>query len=152
MNQVQIARPQNPYKLSGQQTAGDYNYNQASAYYQGDPRYAAKQYQRGGVSSSKGTAALGAAEAANSYAKGMTAAEVGRMQDAYSNANLSLSDASQRSDFGLALAGLQEDAAQRQYTHNMRNMQGAMNFTGNLFGSSSPAGGGNASSVLAGLY
>ena len=74
------------------------------------------------------------------------------MQDAYSNANLGLAAASQRSDFGLALAGLQEDAAQRQYMHNMRTMQNAMNFTGNVFGGAPPSGGGNASSVLAGLY
>lgn len=147
-NNVNIAKPQNPYQLTGQQQNADYNYNQALAFSQGDPRYASKSFQRGGLSSSKGTAAAGASQAANNYAQGMAAAEAGRMRDAFSNANLALDDASQRSQFGYALSGLQEDAAQREYMNQLRSQQNAMNFMGNMMSS---FGGGGSSSLLSGL-
>lgn len=147
-NLVDIQRPQNPYLLTGRQQGADYNYNQALAFSQGDPRYSAKPFQRGGLSSSKGTAAAGAYQAANNYAQGMAAAEAGRMRDAYSNANTALEDASQRSQFGYALSGLQEDAAQREYMNQLRSQQNAMNFMGNMMSS---FGGGGSSSLLSGL-
>lgn len=147
MNAVTQYRPPNPYTLSSQQQGGEYNYNRAQADYQGDPRYNAKAFQKAGLSSSKGTAALGASPAANAYAAGLAGAEAGAMKDAYANANLTLDDQSQRSQFGMALAGLQEDMAQRNYMHNMRMMQNAMNNS-----PVSPFGSSNASSLLAGLY
>jgi hypothetical protein len=147
-NQVNIAKPTNNNTLSNRQTQGNYNYNQAMAHYQGDPRYAGKQYQRAGMSSSAGTNYLGSAQAANQYAQNMAAAEAGRMQDAYSNADITLNDAAQRSQFGLALTGLQEDAAQREYMNQLRNQQNAMNAMGNMMSS---FGGGGPSSLLSGL-
>lgn len=144
-NQVALERPQNPHQLTDRQQAADYNYNQAVAFSQGDPRYASKQFQRGGLSSSAGTAAAGAGQAANNYAQGMAAAEAGRMRDAFSNANLALDDASQRSQFGFALSGLQEDAAQQAYMNQLRSQQNAMNFMTSSFG------GGGPSSLLSGL-
>lgn len=148
MNVVNQYRPPNPYQLSAGQQQAEYNYNRAQADYQGDPRYNAKQFQRAGLSSSKGTAAMGAAPAANAYAAGMAGAEMGAMKDAYANADLKLADQSQRSQFGMALAGLQEDAAQRNYMHNLKMVQNAMNNSPvSPFGS-----GNNASSLLAGLY
>lgn len=144
-NQVSLDRQPNPHQLTNRQTAANYNYNQAMAHSQGDPRYAAKQFQRGGLSSSAGTASLGASQAANQFAQGMATAEAGRMQDAFSNANLALDDASQRSQFGYALSGLQEDAAQREYMNQLRSQQNAMNFMTSSFG------GGGPSSLLSGL-
>jgi hypothetical protein len=147
-NRVNLTRPQNPNQLTDRQQSADYNYNQAQAYAQGDPRYAAKQSQRGGLSSSKGTASMGAYQAAGSYAQNMAAAEAGRMRDAYFNANLALDDASQRSQFGLALGGLQENAAQREYMNQLRSQQNAMNFMGGMMSS---FGGSGPSSLLSGL-
>ncbi len=147
-NTVAISKPQNPNQLSGQQQNAEYNYNQAMAFAQGDPRYASKEFQRGGLSSSKGTSSAGASQAANNYARGMAAAEAGRMADSFSNANLSLDDASQRSQFGYALSGLQEDAAQREYMNQLRSQQNAMNFMGGMV---SPFGGGGSNSLLSGL-
>lgn len=133
-NQVNIYKPQNPHTLSPQQTNAEYNYNQALAYQQADPRYAGKQYQRAGLSSSAGTSYLGAADAANRFTAGMAAAENARMQDAYTNAGIGLSDAEQRSQLALALAGLQDDAAQRDYMHQMQSMRNATGFMGDMMG------------------
>lgn len=137
-NTVGLNTPPNRHTLSPQQTNAQYNYNQALAYQHGDPRYAGKQHQRGGLSSSKGTAYMGAADAANRFTSGMAAAENARMQDAYSNAGVRLADAAQRNQFSLALAGLQEDSAQRDYMYRVQSMQNAM---GGFLGGSGPLSG-----------
>lgn len=124
-NAVQLGSA-NPYRLSGRQIGAQFNYDRALAAQQGDPRAAAKQYQRGGISSSKGTAMLGAADAGNRYAAGMAQAELGRMQDKYANAGIRLADQAERANFGNALVGLQEQNAQAQWMNQFQNMQNAM--------------------------
>lgn len=141
--QVTLNNPGNPNTYTSRQTDGAANYSQAEAYRQGDPRAANKAYQRAGLSSSKGTQAAGAADASQAFASNMAAAEQGRMNDAYANANVQLGSDSMRNQFGQALAGLGEDATQMQYMQNMRNMQNATSFMGNLFGTmTQPRGGG----------
>lgn len=142
MNNVALASQTNPYTLSKRQQDANYNYGRATAAYEADPRYAAKQFQRAGLSSSAGTASLGAAASANAYAGNMSQAEASRLSDIYSNANLQLSDAASRSEFGNALAGLQDRVAHNDYLYRMRAMQNAM----------TPFGSANASSLLSGLY
>jgi len=132
--QVTLPQPGNPYTYSSRQTDAAANYAQAQAHRQGDPRAANKAYQRAGLSSSKGTQAAGAADASQAYAANMAAAEQARMGDAYANANVTLNSDAMRNQFGQALAGLSEEAAQMQYMQNMRNMQNATSFMGNLFG------------------
>jgi hypothetical protein len=132
--QVTLPQPGNPYTYSSRQTDAAANYAQAQAHRQGDPRAANKAYQRAGLSSSKGTQAAGAADASQAYAANMAASEQARMNDAYSNANVTLNSDAMRNQFGQALAGLSEEAAQMQYMQNMRNMQNATSFMGNLFG------------------
>ena len=141
--QVTLNNPGNPYTYSSRQTDAAANYSQAQAHRQGDPRAANKAYQRAGLSSSKGTQAAGAADAAGAYSSNMAAAEQARMSDAYANANVQLGSDSMRNQFGQALAGLSEDAAQMQYMQNMQNMKNATGFMGNLFGTmTQPMGGG----------
>jgi len=143
---VQLKQPTNPHQLSSRQTGSQYNYTRAQAARQGDARAAAKRYQRAGLSSSKGTAMLGGADAANAYASGMAQAETGRMQDAYTNAGIGLEDQVERDRFGTALAGLQEQNAQAQWMNQFQTMQNAMGFMGDIFG-----GMGGGKSVLSGL-
>lgn len=145
-NRATLAQQPNPYRFTPQQTNANYNYAQAQAVQQGDARAAAKPYQRAGMSSSKGTASLGAADAANRYAAGMTQAEMGRMQDAYANADIGLADQVERDRFSNALIGLQEQSNQQQWMNNYQNMQNATGFVRNIFGG---MGGGN--SLLSGL-
>lgn len=147
-NRVDITSPPADTVYSGRDIQGNYNYNQAAAYANSDPRYAAKAYQRAGLSSSAGTASLGAADSADRFASGMARAEMGRLQDAYTNAGYALDDASARSQFGLALAGLQEDAAQRQYLNQIRSMQNATGFMGDIMSGFTGSGGGLLSGLL----
>lgn len=147
-NRTTLHRPRNPHTLTDRQQSAEFNYNRALSDYEGDPRYQSKKYQRAGMSSSKGTAYAGAADAGRAYASGIGNAYAGQMADAYSNANLQLDDAAQRSQFGYALSGLQEDAAQRSYMNQLQSQQNAMNFMGNMV---SAFGGGGPSSLLSGL-
>lgn len=146
-NQSKLAQPQNPFQFTPRQTNASYNYTAAQAAQQADPRAAAKSYQRAGLSSSKGTAALGAIDAANQYAAGMSQAEMGRMQDAYANAGIGLADQVERDRFSNALLGLQDQANQQQWMNNYQNMQNATGFMKNVFGGF----GGGGSSLLSGL-
>lgn len=124
----------NPHTFSQRQTGAGYNFNRAQAAQQADPRFNAKQYQRAGLSSSKGTAAAGAAQAANAYAKGMATAEAGRMQDAYANANMQLADQVERDRYSNALIGLQEQRNQANWMNDMQSMQNAYGFMGDVMG------------------
>lgn len=133
-NQVSLKTPPNPYSFNPQQTNASYNWNRAQAVQKADPRFNAKQYQRAGMSSSKGTAAAGAAEAGNAYAQGMAAAEASRMQDAYANANMQLADQVERDRYSNALIGLQEQNAQSNWMNNMQSMQNAQGFMGDFMG------------------
>lgn len=144
--EVRLEQDPSPYQLTPRQTNSQYNYDRAAAAQAADPRAAAKPYQRGGLSSSKGTAMLGGVDAARAYASGMAQAEAGRMQDAYTNANIRLGDQVERDRFGNALVGLQEQSAQDQWMNQYQNMQNATEFMGNIFG-----GMGGGKSVLSGL-
>ena len=146
-NQVNIRQPDNPNQLSDRQTQGNYNYSQAMAHSQGDPRYSGKEFQRAGLSSSKGTAGLAAGGAASRSSQFLAEAESGRMADGFNNANLRLDDQAQQSQYGSALAGLQEDARLRNYMNQMKTHQ---NFFDNAGSMMSPFGGGG-SSMLKGL-
>lgn len=151
--QVDLGQPTNPYQLTPRQTNSQYNYDRAAAAQAADPRAAAKPYQRGGLSSSKGTAMLGGVDAARAYASGMAQAEAGRMQDAYTNANIRLGDQVERDRFGNALVGLQEQSAQDQWMNQYQNMQNATGFMDNMFDSMGNifGGMGGGKSVLSGL-
>lgn len=157
MNNVQIHTQPNPYAYSPQQTAAAQNNAQATAYQMADPRFNAKQYQRAGISSGAGQQYLGAAKGAQEYAQGMAHAQQAGMQDAYSNANMRLQDQTQRNQFGMALAGLQEQNAQNNYMNALQQQQQAMGFIGDqfknftgMFGGGA-SGGGLANTLLSGL-
>lgn len=159
MIQNQLHTQPNPYTYSPQQTAAAQNTAQANAYQMADPRFNAKQYQKAGISSGKGQQYLGAAKGAQEYAQGMANAQQVGMQDAYSNANLQLQDQTMRNQFGMALAGLQEDNAQMNYMNALNQQQQAMgfmgdtfkNFTGMFGGSGSGGNQGMLNSLLSGL-
>lgn len=157
MNSVKLHTQPNPYQFSQQQTAAAQNNAQAGAFQAADPHFSAKQYQRAGISSGKGQQYLGAAQGAQAYAAGMAGAQQAGMQDAYSNANLRLQDETQRNQFGMALANLQEQNAQANYMNQLQSQQQALGFMGNQFrnftGMFGGGGGGNGmlNSLLSGL-
>lgn len=130
---VYLQQPFGGPQYTQQQTNAASNYQRAMADQAGNPRYTSKQYQRPGLSSSKGTDYAGAAEAAQAYAKGMAGGEAARMGDAYYNANQSLDEQVRRSQFGTALAALNEQRNQAQAMHNLQSMGNATGFMGNVF-------------------
>lgn len=133
-NQVNLYQQPNPaLGFTPQQTNAEANYSQAMAHSMADPRYNAKQYDRGGVSRSKGQYAYGAAQGAKAYADAMSQGEMARMQDAYTNAGLNLGEQARQQDFGMALAGLQEQQAQNAFMQRLGQQGRMMDFTGNVF-------------------
>lgn len=120
-------------QFSQQQTNAASNYQRAMADYEANPRMTGKQFQRGGLSSSAGTAYAGAADSANAYAKNMAGAEAVRMGDAYANAGVELDDQIRNSQFGNALARLNENRMQSQAMDQYQTMGNMTGFMGDIF-------------------
>lgn len=134
MNQVNLYQTPNPaLGFTPRQTDAEANYYQAMAHASSDPRFNAKQYDRPGSSRGRGQYAYGASRGAMDYAENMARGEAARMGDAYANANLSLGEQARQQDFGMALAGLQEQQAQNAAMHRLGQQSRAMDFTGNVF-------------------
>ena len=134
MNQVNLYQTPNPaLGFTPRQTGAEANYHQAMAHASSDPRFNAKQYDRPGSSRDKGQYAYGASRGAMDYADNMGKAEAARMGDAYSNANLSLGEQARQQDYGMALAGLQEQQAQNAAMQRLGQQSRAMDFSGNVF-------------------
>lgn len=115
-----------PSQLSRRQTAAASNNFQAQANAAIDPRYMVKQFDRAGFSRGAGQAAYGAAKGAEAYADLMNKSASVGMQDDYYNANQALDAQSRNQQFGLALAGLQEDVAQDQFNANISTINSMM--------------------------
>jgi hypothetical protein len=144
MNNVNLYQSPNPaLGYTPQQTNAEANYHQAMAHAASDPRYNAKQYDRPGVSRGKGQYAYGAAQGAQGYAQNMANAEQVRMGDAYANANMQLGEQGRQQEFGMALAGLQEQQAQQDAMFQMGQQSRAMDFAGNAFNQMMGGGGGS---------
>lgn len=113
-----VAMPQEPSPQLGysyRQTNAKANTLQAQADSAFDANRMNAGLDRRGFSRSGGQSALGMLQAGQQYAAGSAAANQSRMSDAYHNANLRLQDQSRRQDFGLALAGLNEQMAQDRF-------------------------------------
>jgi hypothetical protein len=124
------------------QTNANANYHQAMAHAASDPRHTAKQFDRPGSSRGAGQYAYGAAQGAQNYAQNMANAEQGRLGDAYANAGMQLDEQGRRQDFGMALAGLQEQQAQQDAMFRMGQQARATDFAGNAFNQMMGGGGG----------
>jgi hypothetical protein len=149
MNNVTLNQSPNPaLGYTQRQTNANANYHQAMAHASSDPRYTAKQFDRPGASRGKGQYAYGAAQGAQNYAENMANAEQARMGDAYANAQMQLGEQGRRQDFGMALAGLQEQQAHQDAMFRMGQHGRAMDFAGNVFNQMA-GGGGGASPVAA---
>lgn len=120
-------------QFTQQQTNAASNYQRAMADYESNPRMTGKQFQRGGFSSSAGTDYAGAADAANAYAKNMAGAQAVRMGDAYSNAGVELDDQIRNSQFGNALARLNEGRMQGQAMDQYQTVGNMTGFMGDIF-------------------
>lgn len=127
MNQVQLYQQPSPaLGFDPRQTSAEANYFQAMAHASADPRATVKQFDRAGLSRGRGQYSQAAAIGAQNYAQGMAQAERARMSDAYAGAGLNLEHQGRQQDFGMALAGLQQQAAISQQNR-------AMDFSGNVF-------------------
>jgi hypothetical protein len=151
---VRIHHNQSSPQYTPQQTNAAANYQRAMADYEANPRATGKQFQRAGLSSSKGTAYAGSAASADAYAKNMAGAEAARMGDAYHNADMHLGDQVRSDQFGMALARLNEQRAQNQAMNNLQTMGNATGFMGDMFQNMMGGFGGGsqiANSLLQGL-
>lgn len=141
---------QNPnLGFSQRQTNASANNSQAQAFASADPRFTAKSFDRAGFSRGQGQFAQGAVQGAEAFATNMGKARDTRLQDAYATANMQLEDQSRQQQFGLALAGLNENLQQTKWNNNMRmagNIAGLFRFDDEPVG---PARGG--SQMLSGL-
>lgn len=119
---------QNPaLGFSQRQTNASANNSQAQAFASADPRFTAKSFDRAGFSRGQGQYSQGAVQGAEAFATNMGKARDTRLQDAYATANMQLQDQGQRQQFGLALAGLNENLRQTQWNN-------AMQMSGNISG------------------
>lgn len=151
---IRINHNQSSPQYTPEQTSGAANYQRAMADYEANPRYTGKQFQRAGLSSSKGTAYAGSAASADAYAKNMAGAEGVRMGDAYHNAGMHLDDQIRNDQFGTALARLNEQRTQNQAMNQLQTMGNATGFMGDVFGNMMSGFGGRsqlANSLLQGL-
>lgn len=134
-NRVHISTTANPpLGFTPRQTNAEANYRKAMAVASADPRFNVKPYDRASVSRGAGQYSYAAAKGAQQYADGIAGAEMSRMQDAYSNAGQLLGEQARQQEFGMALAGLQEQQGQEAYMNNLRRRQRSMDFAGNVFG------------------
>jgi len=143
-NNVNLYQKPNPaLGYTQRQTNADSNYHQAMAHASSDPRFTAKQFDRPGSSRGTGQYAYGAAQGAQNYAQNMASAEQSRISDAYANAGMQLGEQSRQQDYGMALAGLQEQQAQQDAMFRMGQQSRAMDFAGNAFNQMVGGGGGS---------
>lgn len=106
----------------------------ATAQASADPRFNQKEYDRGGVSRSKGTQFMGGIKGAQSLADGVSAAYQIPMQDASTDAGNTLAFQQMQEGYGLNASSL---AMQNQYANALaalQRQQNAMNFQGNALG------------------
>lgn len=113
-------------QFNQRQTAAASNNFQAQAHAAADPRFAMKEFDRAGFSRGAGQASYGAAKAAGQYADLMNQSSNVGMQDYYYNANQALDSQIRGQQFGLALAGLNEDVAQSKFDASMSMMNSMM--------------------------
>lgn len=122
---------QNPaLGFSPRQTNASANSSQAQAFASADPRFTAKSFDRAGFSRGQGQYSQGAVQGAEAFATNMGKARDTRLQDAYATANMQLQDQGRQQQFGLALAGLNEDARQTQWNNAQQmagNLSGLLN-------------------------
>lgn len=112
---------QNPnLGFSQRQTNASANNSQAQAFASADPRFTAKSFDRAGFSRGQGQYSQGAVQGAEAFATNMGKARDTRLQDAYATANMQLQDQARQQQFGLALAGLNEDMRQTRWDNSMR--------------------------------
>lgn len=120
INKVNLPRPL-PQLPNAQVSANE----EAMAYAMGDPRMAAKQYDRGGLSRGKAQWNQSGIDSAQKMASSIAEAYSAQLQTQSANANANMQASQNREQFGQALGGLQQ---QNAYANQMANLQrqGAM--------------------------
>jgi hypothetical protein len=121
-----------PPGITESQTGAAYNFQRAQADAVADPRLNLKAYDKAGFSRGKGQQGYAASGSANAYADQMSQAQQIPLQDAAANANLGLQYSASQDQMGLALARLQEQAAQQQAMAALQKQSNALGFAGNL--------------------
>lgn len=133
-NQVTLKQSPNPaLGFTNRQTNASVNQAYADAYASSDPRMTVKQYDRPGVSRGAGQYSYAAAQGAANFADNAAKAQAIGTSDAYANAGMALDEQARNQDFGMALAGLQEQQSQNSYMNQMRQQQRMIDFGGNVF-------------------
>ena len=119
MNAVTInQRPPTGYRP--QSTDAAFNNQYAMALASADPRFAIKQYDRGGISRGGAQFNQAGIDAAQKFASGLADAYGNQYQNVAYNANTALQGQQSQEQFGQALGGLQQ---QNNYANQMAALQ-----------------------------
>lgn len=116
------------------QTNGAFNTAFAQAQASADPRFNMKEYDRAGISRSKGTKAQANITAQQSLADGMAQAYQVPMQDALANANNTLGYEQMQEGYGQQLTGLAQQNDYANALAALQRQQNAMNYQSGVLG------------------
>lgn len=132
-NNVTVNQP-TPAGFKPQTTQAVFNNNYANAMASGDPRYAVKQYDRGGIS--RGGAQWGQAgiDASQKLAEGIANAYSQRASDATANATTQLQGEQQQQAYAQQLGALQQQQSNNNAMLALQRQQTQMNFVNSLLG------------------
>lgn len=108
--------------------------NYANAVAQGDPRYAMKQYDRGGLSRGGAQRQQAGIDSAQRMASGVADAYQQDTQAASFNAQNQLANNQAQEQYALQLGALQQQNAYAQAMAQLQRQQQSMNFVSSLLG------------------
>lgn len=108
--------------------------NYANAVAQGDPRYAVKQYDRGGMSRAAGQWQQAGIDAAKNMSQGIADAYTQDTQAAAYNSQNQLAGNQAQEQYALQLGALQQQNSYAQAMAALQRKQQSMNFVSSLLG------------------
>jgi hypothetical protein len=123
-----------PAGLSPQQRHAQFNNNLATAMASGDPRFNAKQYDRGGLSRGAGQWNQAGIDAAQNMSNGISDAYTQDLQNNAYNATTALQGQQAQEAYGQALGGLQQQNAYANQMAQLQRQNMATNFASSLLG------------------
>lgn len=138
MNNVQTYAPL-PAGITQQNRNAQFNNSYANALAAGDPRYAIKNYDRGGISRGGAQQNQAGIDAAASLADGIAQAYSTDQQNAQYNANSMLQGQQLQEQNAQALAGFNSQQAYADQMNRLQNQSALAGMLGGMFGASRPA-------------
>jgi hypothetical protein len=123
-----------PAGFSPQTTQAVFNNTYAKALASGDPRFNAKQYDRGGLSRGGGQWGQAGIDASQKLADGIASAYSQQAADATANASTQLQGAQQQQAYSQQLGALQQQQQHNNAMMALQRQQQQMSFVNSLLG------------------